>query len=174
MVKLRELATAALALLDMVNTGIKNNIISRAKELKPQVVSLANKFIEINTMLSKAIDIISSKYGDSEGDAVIRIEPWITISVIGDRFIVTRHKPLAVAITFVRPESKVSVLTKTTGIEISPESITLKKLGMAITVNPKNPDDIYSKVNEIKYLLREISYIVDLTTAAIEKRLGGA
>ncbi len=171
MVELKELSNDAIALLKSLNTRIDSRVISKASTLKPQVVSIASRFIDISNMLVKMFEGISEKYGDVKADEVVRIEPSWTISVIDEKLIITRLKPTVVSISFSKQDSKITVSSKKHHLEIQPGSIRLRRLGMSVDFDPGDPDNILNKINEIKYLLREIAYIIELVTSAFEKKL---
>ncbi|MCD6487865.1 MAG: hypothetical protein J7K21_01395 [Desulfurococcales archaeon] len=170
MTKGDELAKEALSVLNTFMSRIENNALAKVATLKPQVVSIAQRFMELGNLLSRIFNSSLKKLGELEQGRSLYIHPWWSLSVYGDRTVITRHKPFTISFTYISSENKIVVKTKRYKAELSGAHVVLRKLGYKIELDPGDPGELNNKVNDIKYLLKEIFYPIEQAVLIAEKK----
>ena len=166
-----QLVNEALDLLRSFRGIVENKVLSKSATLKPQVVSIAQKIIDVSNTLSKLFETVSKHVSESDPGSTVIPSPWWSISVYGDRIVITRHKPMVASIAYVKSDEKIIFRTKYLKLELQRGFIRMQKRGLKLELDPGDPEDIASKISDIKYVLRDIAGDLELLTYIAEKKL---
>ncbi len=165
-----QLVNEALNVLSSSKNVIENNILSKSASLDPRVVSISQKLVDISTMLYKLFESISGFVLDKDPGSIIVPSKWWYISIYSDRILITRYKPTVVSIAYVKNDEKITFGTKYIRLELQRGIIRLQKRGLKLDLEPSNPEDIASKLSDIKYVLKDIARDLELLTYNVEKK----
>lgn len=162
MVRGGQLVNEALNMLSSFADTIENKILSRSASLKPQVISISQKFIDVSNMFFKIFELVSRFASDIVPGSTAMPSKWWSISIYNDRIVIVRHKPVFTSIAYIRSDEKIVFKTKYVTLDVQRGFVKLQKRGLKIEFDPSDPEDIVGKLSEIKYILREIARHLDL------------
>ncbi len=157
-----ELSREAIDLLRSLRTRIENRVLAKASTLKPQVVSIGQKFIDMVGLLEKIFEAAAKKAGNLDAHESLITGGMLVISTYNDRLVISRLKPSIVSVSYSRKEGKVVVRTKLHRMEITAGNIVLHKSSSSLELDPADPDDISGKVSDIKRILKGLPYSLEL------------
>jgi len=165
-----QLVNEALNILSSFRNVIENKILSKSASLKPQVISISQKLVDISTMLFRLFESISKFVSNKEPGTSVVPSTWWSISIYSDRIVITRHKPIVVSVAYVKDEEKITFKTKYIKLELQRGIIKLQKRGLKLELDPSDLEDIARKLSDIKYVLRDVAGDLELLTYNAEKR----
>gem|GEM_PF-2921920 len=166
-----QLVDEALDLLRSFRSMVESKVLSKSATLKPQIVSIAQKLVDISNMLSRVFELASKHVSETDPGSVVVPSPWWSISIYSDRIVITRHKPMVTSIAYIKDEGKIVYRSKDKKLEIQTGLVKMGKRVLAIELDPGDPEDIARKLSEIKYVLRDIAGDLELLSYMAEKRL---
>lgn len=170
MVKLGELVIEAKNTLETLDNRINNNILSRAATLKPQVISLAKRIQDLLKFVRKILDLLEKNYGEMKPSSTVVVEPLWSISVYGDKLVVTRHKPRVISISYSKSDGAVYIRSKDYAIVVKKGVIQMGRQAIKVELDPGDPEELASKQDDIRYVLKEVMPSIELMNIALEKK----
>jgi len=170
MVNGSQLVNEGMNVLSSFGNVIENKILSKSASLKPQVISISQKLVDISSMLFRLFESISKFVPDKDPGSTVIPSTWWSISIYSDRLVITRHKPMIVSVAYVKDDEKVVFKTKYLKLELQRGIIKLRKRGLKLELDPSNPEDIARKLSDIKYVLRDVAGVLELLIYNAEKK----
>ncbi len=156
--------------LDSAISRIENRVLSKAVELKPRTVSIAQRISSLLSYMSTMLEGVAEKV--EENKKITSIGSWLYVVLDKNTFTLIRSKPYTITISYRKGDGKVYLKTRRFKAMITPASLELQYLAMKINIDVGSVDDIIKMESELKYLLKKMGRIVEFQLLpVVEKRL---
>jgi len=168
----KDLLIEAKNVADLLAKRVDDRVLSKAAQLKPSIISIAQRIYDLTTYLSATFNSLAERLG-AEERPVMSIGPHLYIVFTDDKIVLIRSRPYSVIVCYDKGKDKITVKTRNGYAIFSPERIVLQKLNMKIEFDPTDVNEITNKYPEIRYLLRFIGKTIEFTLVPLlEKRIG--
>ncbi len=168
----KDLLIEAKNVADLLAKGIDGRVLSKAAQLKPSIISIAQRIYDLTTYLSAIFNSLAEKLG-AEERPVMSIGPHLYLVLTDDKVVLIRSRPYSIIVSYDKGKDEITVNTRNGYAIFSPGRIVLQKLNMKIEFDPTDVDEITNKYPEIRYLLRFIGKTIEFTLVPLlEKRIG--
>ncbi len=168
----KDLLIEAKNVADLLAKRVDERVLSKAAQLKPSIISIAQRIYDLTTYLSAIFNGLTEKIGVEER-AVMSIGPHLYLAFTDDKVVLIRSRPYSIVISYDKDKDEIMVKTRNGYAVFSPGRILLQKLNMKIEFDPTDVNEITNKYPEIRYLLRFIGKIIEFTLVPLlEKRIG--
>ncbi len=168
----KELLVEAKNTADLLVKRVDDRVLSKAAQLKPSIVSIAQRIYDLASYLSAIFNTLAEKIGE-ESKEVLSFGPHLYLVIADEKVALIRSKPYSIIVSYDKKNDEITVKTRNGYAVFSPGRIVLCKLNMKIDFDPADVNDITSKYPEIKYLLRFIGKTIEFTLVPLlEKRIG--
>ncbi len=149
-----QLAEAAESLRKRITGVIEANILERASELKPNVVSFGERMTRLLEMATIVVSLAGKKLGEAGHGSAIAPAPAWAASIHHDTLVVTRLRPRYTTIRFSKEADEIVVRTPETVLGFTTEKIYMAKGKMRVEIDPRRPEDVQKHIYEIKYITK--------------------
>ncbi|NPA98639.1 MAG: hypothetical protein GXO43_04600 [Crenarchaeota archaeon] len=168
----KKLLIEAKSTADRLMKRVDDRVLSKAAQLKPSIVSVAQRIYDLSSYLSAIFNTLAERIG-KEDKEVLSFGPHLYLVITGGKTALIRSKPYSIIVSYDKKNSEITVKTRNGYAVFSPGRIVLCKLNMKIDFDPTDVNDIINKYPEIKYLLRFIGKTIEFTLVPLlEKRIG--
>ncbi len=157
---------------DSLSQRVDSRVLAKSVELKPRIISLAQRIYELSGLLSDILNRAASIVEEGKRQRIYRIGTWFYLVLDKDSFVMVRNKPYTITISYRRGVGRLHVRTRGFEASFSPTQLSLKYYAMSISIDPGSPKEIEEYQGELKYLLRKLGGIIEFQLYPIaEKRL---
>lgn len=154
MVSGNELASRVESFRNRTVSLLERNILDKAGELKPNVVSFAERMTRFVSLASSILAAAGKKIGEEGHGAVITPRPAWSAYIYRDKIAVTRLKPRYSFISYDSSADELTIRIRNSVIRFTGGRIVLAKEKVVVEIDPRNPDEIAGNIYEIKYVTR--------------------
>lgn len=168
----KDIVLEAKNIVDTLAQRIDSRVLSKAVELKPRIVSLAQRMYDLSSMLSSILGALAERAEAEKDKRILRLGSWFYAVLARDSFVVIRSKPYTMVLSYHKDEGKLYLRTRNYTAVFTPSTIEMKYLAMKERVDPGSPKEIAEKQSELKYLLKRLGRIIEFQLLPVaEKRL---
>lgn len=157
---------------DSLSQRVDSRVLAKSVELKPRIVSLAQRIYDLSSLLSDIINRAASIVEEGKRQRIYRVGSWFYLVLDKDGFVLVRNKPYTMTVSYRRGDGRLYVRTRGFEAVFSPSQLSLKHYAMSISIDPGSSKEIEDYQGELKYLLRKLGGIIEFQLYPVaEKRL---